>query len=408
MKKITNRIKHSYLLLAPVLLLMFLSSCKKNESNIEVVSNDKTKPGAVTNVVVQNLNGSARITYSLPDSKNLLYVLAKYAINDNTVRETKASYYTDTITVDGFARAKEYEVTLYAVSRANVMSDPVTIKVNPLTPNYQLINSALAITPDFGGANFFGLNPNKAPIALHVLSFNTKTNKYDEQDPNYISTDTVNFSVRGFSAVSTKFAVYTTDRFGNHSDTLFKTLVPLYETLLDKSKFFVYHLASDSPIGYGWELKYLFDGSTNEPGWHTLGAPTNQCTFGLGVTAKLSRFVLWERLNSIYSYQNIQNFTLWGTTVDNPQDSVLPKNSAPGTISGDWVNLGNFAFPPPPSGLPNNQANASDLAFVAAGVSFAIPFAAPATKFIRLDVSRTFGGLNYVNAIEVSLYGNPL
>ncbi|WP_184546522.1 DUF4959 domain-containing protein [Mucilaginibacter sp. FT3.2] len=407
MKKINSRRYLTGLMLVPVLLVMLLASCKKYESNIEVVSNDPTKPGPVTNVNVTNLNGSAMLTYTLPSSKNLLYVLAKYAINDKTVRETKASYYTDTITVDGFARAQEYSVTLYAVSRANIMSDPVTIKVNPLTPNYQLINSALAITPDFGGANFYGLNPNKAPIAMHVLSFNTKTNKYDEQDPNYISTDTVNFSVRGFAATPVKFGVYTTDRFGNHSDTLFKTLTPLYETLLDKSKFYVYHLPSDSPIGYGWELKYLFDGNTGEPGWHTLGAPTNQCTFGLGTTAKLSRFVLWERMNSIYAYQNIQNFTLWGSLSDSPQDSVLPLNSAPGTISGDWVNLGNFAFPNPPSGLPPNQANASDAAFVAAGVSFAIPFSSPSTKFIRLVCTRTWGGLNYVNALEVSLYGNP-
>jgi hypothetical protein len=160
MKKINNRRYLSGLLLAPVLLMMLFASCKKAESNIEVVSNDPTKPGPVTNVNVINLNGSARLTYTLPNSKNLLYVLAKYAINDKTVRETKASYYTDTITVDGFARAQEYTVTLYAVSRANIMSDPVTVKVNPLTPNYQLVNAALNITADFGGANFFGLNPN--------------------------------------------------------------------------------------------------------------------------------------------------------------------------------------------------------------------------------------------------------
>jgi hypothetical protein len=408
MKKINNRRWLTGLMLMPVLLIMLIVSCKKSESNIEVVSNDTTKPGVVTNVKVENLNGAARLTYTLPNSKNLLYVLASYNINDKTTRETKASYYTDTITVDGFARAKEYEVTLYAVSRANIKSDPITVKVNPKTPNYLLINDNLDITPDFGGANFFGLNPNKVPIAVHVLSLNDKTNKYDEQDPQYINTDSVNFSVRGYDATPKKFGVYTTDRFGNVSDTVYKTLTPLFETLLDKSKFYTYHLDSDSPIGYGWEFKYLFDGNTGEPGWHTLSAPTKQGTFALGTNAKLSRFVLWERLSGVFGYQNIRQLTLWGTSSDAPKDSVLPKNSAPGTVSGDWVNLGNFTYPNPPSGLPSNQANASDIAFVAAGVNFKIGINAPATKFIRLECTQTWGGLDYVNALEISLYGNPL
>jgi hypothetical protein len=213
--------------------------------------------------------------------------------------------------------------------------------------------------------------------------------------------------VRGFDATPHKFGVFTTDRFGNVSDTVFKTLTPLFETLLDKSKFSVYNLASDSPIGYNWQFKQFFDGNTGEPGWHTSSAPTMQGTFSLGVSAKISRFVLWERMNSPFGYQNIKKMTLWGSDKDAPQDSQLPKNSPAGTVSGDWVNLGNFVFPNPPSGLPANQANASDFQFVANGVNFKMPGNAPATKFIRFVCTETWGGLDYVNALEISLYGNP-
>ncbi|MEO3403910.1 DUF4959 domain-containing protein [Mucilaginibacter sp. CAU 1740] len=408
MKKINNRRWLAALVMVPVLLMLLIASCKKMESPVEVVSNDTTKPDVVSNIKVENLNGGARLTYTLPNSKNLLYVLASYKINDKVTRETKSSYYRDTVIVDGFARAQEYEVTLYAVSRANIKSDPVVVKVNPKTPNYLLINDNLTITPDFGGANFFGFNPNKVPVAVHVIAFNEKRNAYDEEEPQYLTTDTVNVSVRGYDAVPKKFGVFVTDRFGNVSDTVFKTLTPLYETMLDKSKFSVYHLASDSPIGYGWELKYFFDGNTGDPGWHTLGAPTKQGTFALGTSAKLSRFVLWERLNSIFTYQNVRQMTLWGTNSDSPGDSTLPLSSAPGTVSGDWVNLGNFTYPNPPSGLPPNQANASDQAFVAAGVNFKISINAPSTKFIRFQCTQTWGGLDYVNAMEISLYGNPL
>jgi hypothetical protein len=407
MKNIKRLKGYLSFVIMPVLLVMLAIACKKSESNISVVSDDKTKPGVVTDVQVENINGGARITYKLPNSKNLLYVLANYKINDTRTRETKASYYTDTILVDGFSREKEYEVTLYAVSRANIKSDPVVVKVNPKVPNYLMINTNLDITADFGGVNFYGLNPNKTPIALHVLSYNETTKSYDEQEPEYISTDTVNFSVRGFDATPHKFGVFTTDRFGNVSDTVFKTLTPLFETLLDKSKFSVYNLASDSPIGYNWQFKQFFDGNTGEPGWHTSSAPTMQGTFSLGVSAKISRFVLWERMNSPFGYQNIKKMTLWGSDKDAPQDSQLPKNSPAGTVSGDWVNLGNFVFPNPPSGLPANQANASDFQFVANGVNFKMPGNAPATKFIRFVCTETWGGLDYVNALEISLYGNP-
>ncbi|TKC58155.1 DUF4959 domain-containing protein [Pedobacter hiemivivus] len=410
MKKINYRKRPAFLILAIVLVNILLPSCKEQEANIDVISNDMTKPGVVSNIKVENFNGSARITYKLPDSKNLLYVLARYPINDNRVRETKSSYYTDTIMVDGFAREKEYEVTLYAVSRANVMSDPVVVKVNPKTPNYILVNSGLDITSDFGGANFFGQNVNKVPLALHMLVYNETTKKYDEQDPEYLNTNTIDISIRNLPPTPQKVGVYTTDRFGNVSDTVFKTLTPLYETLLDKSKFFTYRLPSDaSTTDYGWDLKYMFDGNLGEPGWHTNGNVSKSIgTFGMGVSAKISRFIFWQRGPSYYEYQNTRTFTLWGSNKDNPVDVALPTGTALGTVAGDWINMGNFVFPNPPSGLAPNQANEADKAFVAKGVNFTMPRSAPPAKYIRIDITQTWGGLNYVNALEISMYGNPL
>jgi hypothetical protein len=40
-------------------------------------------------------------------------VLAKYQIRNGVSRETKSSYYTDTVNVEGFAKEADYEVTLY-------------------------------------------------------------------------------------------------------------------------------------------------------------------------------------------------------------------------------------------------------------------------------------------------------
>ncbi|WP_256013678.1 DUF4959 domain-containing protein [Desertivirga xinjiangensis] len=390
-----------------LMIIALFTSCKKSESPVEVISTDKTKPDGVTDVKVENLNGAAQITYKLPDSKNILYILARYNINDSRVRESKTSYYRDTIIAEGFAEEKEYDVTLYTVSRANVMSDPIVVKVHPKTPNYILINEGLEIAPDFGGASFIGSNPNKVPVSVHLMAFNDATGKYEEQEPEYISGDKVDLSIRGFDPREHKFGVYTTDRYGNVSPTRYTTLTPFFETLLDKSKFYTYKLPSDSPIGYGWEFRYFFDGNLGDPGWHTLSAPTKQGTFGLGVTAKISRFVLWNRLPDMFGYQNPRKITIWGSLKDNPQDSALPKNSDPGTVAGDWVNMGNFTFPDPPSGLPGNQANAADNAFAAAGINFKMPSSSPLTKFIRFECTQTWGGLDYINAMEISVYGSP-
>ncbi|MET0636076.1 MAG: DUF4959 domain-containing protein [Chitinophagaceae bacterium] len=407
MKKINYTKRLPFFMVVLILTTAWIAGCKKLDSDLGPVSTDMTKPGVVTDVKVENINGAAYISYALPDSKNILYVLARYSINADRIRETKSSYYNDTVFVDGFARAQEYEVTLYTVSRANVMSDPVLVKVNPLTPNYIVTNNGIEITPDFGGANFFGLNSNKAPLAVHLLVYNDATAKYDEQEPEYVSTDTIDLSIRNLDPTPHKVAVYTTDRFGNTSDTVFKTVTPFFETLLDKSQFFTYRLPTDATIGYGWEFRYFFDGNLGEPGWHTLSSPKTIGTFGIGPLAKISRFVVWQRPPEFYGYQNTRKFTLWGSDKDSPADVTLPQNSAEGTIAGDWINLGNFVFPNPPSGLPPNQANAADKDFVAKGVNFRMPRIAPYVKYIRYECTQTWGGLDYINALEISLYGSP-
>src|SRR5246127_5316207 len=168
MKKIKEYIKQGLPLLSGLLILL-LGSCKKNEGFNGPVSNDKTKPGIVTDVKVKNLNGAAYITYTLPNSPNLLYVQAQYNINGKTIRQTKASYYTDTVLVDGFAKSQDYQVTLWSVSRANVQSDPITVTVHPDTPYYQLIKPTVKLAADFGGVNVKGLNPSKKDIGVILI-----------------------------------------------------------------------------------------------------------------------------------------------------------------------------------------------------------------------------------------------
>lgn len=399
-----------YMLL--LLICFAAASCTKSDGDRGPLSKDKTKPGVVTNVRVNNFNGGANIIYDLPAHDDLLYVMAEYKINDKVTRQTKSSYYLDSLVVNGFEKSQEYEVKLWAVSRADIKSDPVVIKVHPDTPYYQLIKRSIIVTPDFGGVNVKAVNKDRRPVSLSVIAMNPDVNRFEIQDQHFTDVDSIAYSIRGFAAEPRQFGVFVGDEFGNVSDTAIVTVTPFFTMLLDKKKFSTYRLNSDAKTGYGWEVLYLWDDKVVEaqgPGWHTTGGSIPmQCTFNMGQTAKLSHFRLWERGGgSTYNYGEPEEFTIWGSNVENPADANMPSFAPEGTVLGDWVNLGNYHFPDPPSGLSPGATNAGDRQYVEAGVDFNIPLNAPPVKYIRFQVKSTWGGVDYCHMMELSFYGNP-
>ena len=397
-------------LVAGICLLVWFNSCKKSDGARSPFDSDTTKPGVVTNTKVINFNGGAYITYALPSTQNVLYVEANYNINNVRNRQTQASYYIDTLMVEGFAESKDYEVTLYSVSRANVKSDPVTIMVHPDKPYYKMIRESVVLTPDFGGVNITALNKARRNMSITLLARDSVTNQFAIIDQHFESVDSINYSIRGFSAKPKEFGYYVSDEFGNNSDTTYVTLTPLFEVLLDKKKFYTYRLPSDAVVGYGWEVLYLWDNKTdgNSPGWHTSGGSVPiSCTFGLGQTVQLSHFILWERPDgSVYGYGEPKSFTLWGSNKDVPTDAPVINYAPQGAVSGDWTSLGTFRFPGPPSGSLPGQTNAADEAFVEAGVNFNVSINNPKVKFIRFVVNDTWGGVDYAHMMELSFFGN--
>ncbi len=92
-------------------------------------SRQGNKPDPITSYTVKSIAGGAVITYELPDNSDLRYVKAAYRLSDGSLRENKASVYHNSILVDGFAEAGEYEVDLIAVSVGEVNSDPTPSKL---------------------------------------------------------------------------------------------------------------------------------------------------------------------------------------------------------------------------------------------------------------------------------------
>lgn len=111
----------------------------------------KVAPGKVKNVKVKNIPGGARISYTLPKDRNLLYVKAIYSTKAGGRQSVKASRYANSLTVRGFYNTSPKKVTLYAYSTGLVASDSVTVTIHPLTPPFKAVFNSLKAQAAFGG-----------------------------------------------------------------------------------------------------------------------------------------------------------------------------------------------------------------------------------------------------------------
>lgn len=398
------------IVIAGVLIFISSGGCKKLDNYNYIVSTDKTKPDTVTNINVHNFEGGAYITYTLPESRNLLYVLAQYKINDKISRQAKASYYSDTIRVDGFAKSQDYEVALYAVSRAQIKSDPVIVKVHPETPPYLAVFPTITVKRDFGGVHVSVVNKASKPVGIVVITPNNN-NELAPADQVYSADTAIAFSVRGYDTIPRKFGVYVTDPWNNTSDTLFATITPIYEQQFDKSKFSEFRLPSDAPEGYGWNMSNLWNGTAAGSGYHTLpgsGMPQT-FTFDMGVTGKISRYRVWDR-GGIYAYAhgNPKRWALWGSNA--PKDDKLPADVSalsPGQQSGSWIFIGYFEAPPKPSGLPAGNNTPEDLAANDAGFEYNVSLDVPPVRYIRFQTLESFSGGDFMHLMEITIWGSP-
>lgn len=416
-----NQYKVQFLYILPIVMAVTVLSCGKVADYKGVVSTDNTKPGPVTNIRVQNEAGAAIITYDLPNSDNILYVQANYMINDKAGRQTKSSFYADTILVGGFEKSQDYKVILYTVSRADVKSDPVEVTVHPGTPAYIAAFPTIKTKPDFGGININVLNPFKANLGIITITRDPVTKQYEIINQNYTNDDSIAYSLRGYDTIPKDFGIYITDQWGNISDTLFSRVTPIYEVQMDKSKFNPYVLNTDARTGFGWNIQNLWNGNTGSPGYHTeqpilpLVWPA-VITFDMGQAAKLSRYTIWNRGidgsgNWLWQAGAPLTWTLWGRA-NNPEDETLPSGpGAPGigeTSANGWINLGTFQLLPKPSGLPNPQYSNADLDFWNAGFSYNFSLDLPKIRYIRFQCLENASLTNnFFNIAELTFWGDP-
>lgn len=388
------------LAVASLLLLWIMTGCEE-ENNRYPFGQDVEQgvPGTVSQIKVKNIAGGAVLTYALPQNSDILYVKARYTVGQNRQMEARASVYASNLTVVGFGDMKEHRVELCCVDRKEQEGPWVTATVTPLKPSVQTAFESLRVDATFGGIYIGFKNPEKASLSIHVLTTDSLNQVY-EPYVQYTQAE-VPFAVRGFKSEERKFGVYVKDRWGNLSDTLYTTLVPFAETLLNKKLFYPYILPNDVKCNaWGGNLAYAWDdGFVPAKFVHSPGGDTFPVwfTFDMGVKAELSRFKFYHLFMEEHAFQrgNLKTWEVWGRADTPPAD---------GSWDG-WTKLMDCESYKP-SGLPVGQHTAEDWEYLKKGEDFEFPAGTPAVRYIRFKVLETWGGIDFIHFTEFTFWGN--
>lgn len=398
-------IKSSIRILMLSLIVTFVS-CAEDEGP-QPLEGNTNPPGEVTNLAIQNLPGKVKLTYTIPNDKDLLYVVARYSLENGRPMEVKASYYSNSLLLEGFAGGSVNEVKIYAVNRSETESKPVVLSVNPeKAPIYDIFES-LIVQPDFGGIRVIADNPTKEDIGILVMQKNIQGDWVPIRNSIYTSVDEIRQSLRGFEAVDQNFAIVVRDHWLNYTDTLEISIKPIFEQLMPKSSYVGVRLQNDTKtIDNAYPVSNLFDGQFLEY-WgsyftdRTVDVGNHLVTWDIGAKTKLSRLRIWNFSEPIggkrlyYYLGAMKKFRIWGSNqVTDP------------TLATGWTLLGEYDIKKP-SGLPYGQEDNNDLIAAKDGADYEIALDKPAVRYLRIECLDNWIGGKFMAITEVHVYGNP-
>ena len=384
--------------------LFIMAGCEEEYEHLPTTK-DSVAPNKIENLQYEPINGGFTITYDLPEDKDVLYVKATYTNTKGETSEVRASAYTNKLKIEGFGDTTERTIKVYVVDRSENISEPVVFTAAPLESPVNVIKESMSITPDFGGARFEWVNELQTPISI-VLFTEDEDGEWKEIETVYTSQSESSTAIRGFESIPTKFAALIRDRYENTTDTIYpatpdKTIIPLYEERLDKTKFKKIVLADDTNWD-AWEGDYYhFFDEKMETIVHTQGDHPNPQIYSidLGVTVKLSRFVLHQRASHgtshAYTHGNPKKYTVYGAK-EMPEE---PDNL------DNWIKLRDCESIKP-SGLPIGQNTDEDIAHFYAGDEYTFDLDVPEIRYFRIAFHETWDGAGYINASQITFWGN--
>ncbi|MBL4561940.1 MAG: DUF4959 domain-containing protein [Labilibaculum sp.] len=389
-----------------ILVLAMMFACDEDDGSSPLEHNMET-PGTITNLSVENLPGKAIISYTLPSNQDLLYVKAMYTLPSTGKEvEVKSSSYNNNLTVEGFFTTNEQEIKLYAVNRSEVTSDPVPVTIKPLeSPIWEVFRS-VEVSTAFGGFNITAENSTESDVVVLLMSENENDEWEVEDNSIYTSTAKIASQIRGLDTISYDYALTVRDRWLNYTDTLYTSVVPLYEALIPKSGYVGMFLTGDAEYHPSTSMSKMWDDNIID--WPNLYmtqsafTPTEPhiITFDIGLLAKISRVKIWDypeyyNGRTYYYLGCMKRFEIWGT--DDPQA---------GSSLDDWSLLGTFEATKP-SGLPYGEQNDEDYNAANAGFDWEVDINAPKVRYLRIRSLENWGGSTNLAISELQVYGDP-
>lgn len=397
--------KFSYSYIIGIIAIFLISAISCSEDRVGQNPIDKTPPFPISHVKIEPLPGGAKISYDLPNNIDISYVKCKYVFNGEQ-KEARSSIYNNFVIIEGLGEIKPCEFTLYLVDHSENQSEPYTDSFTPLEPPYQAIFKTLSMEPDFGGVTIRWKNESKVIIGAFLLAMNDE-GEWDEYDLVFSSLKEAKQSIRGYNTDERLFGISLIDQFGNASDTMKFAAIPLYEKELNKKKFKDGYLLGDNNTESGGRpLSNIWDGDLSKI-WHTNAnagfTPPQTFTIDLGVNAKLSRFLLYNRPDFSYAQHNPRYFEIWGTKElrHDARDEYWKNNS----WQDDWALLGDFEVVKP-SGLPLGQVTEDDRAIEKAGFEFILESGAGEIRYVRVVVKETWARTSALHINEVTFFGD--
>lgn len=375
-------------------------ACEEYENGPLVDS--EGSPGAISSIKVENLPGAARISYSLPDDPNALYVVAEFETDGKGSQEVKSSVYKNYMQLNGFYTTDERTVNLYVVNRSQQKSEPIEVTIKPLEAPIHFMFESMKIEKDFGGVNIKLTNETENEYVIYTL-VKDSVGEWGIYDRNYTSMLDIDYSVHGLPSVETEFAFVVRDEWQNYSDTLYQTLTPIFEEMLDKTLWKAHPLDNDAykPLYSNRAPSLMWDESistspyTTDP---TMVVLPQWVTIDLGKPAVFSRgnvqgFYRSGNTSRVFSRETPKVYEIWGS--NNPSQD------------GSWENwtllVENTSVKP--SGLPVGDITAEDLDAAIEGDNFSFSFSGTAYRYIRFKTNQTWGNQRSVMLGELTLWG---
>lgn len=398
---------------------------------------DAWSSGPIEEFSVTPINGGAIVTYTIPNDKNILYVMAEYERNGKIFTE-KSSVHNNSLTIEGFHGVSSVQAFLYKVNRNEERSEPIVLEFEPLESLINIAHKSLSMEPNFGGIITSWDNPETTELGVRLMiNDSLDTDKLITSEMYFSTLEKEVHAFRGFESKEYKFGIVFEDKWGNVSDTATLVTTPYFETMIDKP---FGDLRSTIPYDNTSQqgnlpITMVWDGIVNTA-WN--GYRTQPGSSGLSFTIDLKQVVKISRIihhpyhyNSAYLHSAVNEVEVWGTdkldydklsdlpywldefsVIHGAIHSVDPETKLPErTFKDDWEYLGWQSIPRYDLMVPPDPQATRDLA--ANGWEYDIPVEAKPVRYIRIFVRAALNQFppssdNQYSIGELTVYGAPV